>query len=106
GRGEPARRKPGSRRSYPLTARKNSLLLPPMQSIIDNIKELFASYSPSPVTAMEKIPQSGSNRIYFRITTAGRSYIATYNDNVRENRTFVHFSRHFRERGCPVPEIY
>ena len=77
-----------------------------MQSIIDNIKELFASYSPSPVTAMEKIPQSGSNRIYFRITTAERSYIATYNDNVRENRTFVHFSRHFRERGCPVPEIY
>jgi aminoglycoside/choline kinase family phosphotransferase len=77
-----------------------------MQSIIDNIKELFASYSPSPVTAMEKIPQSGSNRIYFRVTTAERSYIATYNDNVRENRTFVHFSRHFRERGCPVPEIY
>jgi aminoglycoside/choline kinase family phosphotransferase len=77
-----------------------------MQSIIDNIKELFASYSPAPVTTMEKIPQSGSNRIYFRITTPDRSYIATYNDNVRENRTFVHFSRHFRGHGCPVPEIY
>jgi aminoglycoside/choline kinase family phosphotransferase len=77
-----------------------------MQAIIDNIKELFASYSHSPVTEMEKIPQSGSNRIYFRLTTEERSYIATYNDNVRENRTFVHFSRHFRERGCPVPEIY
>jgi aminoglycoside/choline kinase family phosphotransferase len=77
-----------------------------MQGIIENIKELFASYTDSPVTGMEKIPQSGSNRIYFRITTGERSYIATYNDNVRENRTFVHFSRHFRERGCPVPEIY
>jgi aminoglycoside/choline kinase family phosphotransferase len=77
-----------------------------MQSIIDNIKELFAAYSPSPVTDVEKIPQSGSNRLYFRLTTADRSYIATYNDNVRENRTFVHFSRHFREQGCPVPEIY
>jgi aminoglycoside/choline kinase family phosphotransferase len=77
-----------------------------MQGIIDNIKELFASYSDSPVTEMEKIPQSGSNRIYFRLTTSDQSYIATYNDNVRENRTFVHFSRHFREQGCPVPEIY
>ena len=77
-----------------------------MQGIIENIRELFASYTDSPVTGMEKIPQSGSNRIYFRITTSERSYIATYNDNVRENRTFVHFSRHFRERGCPVPEIY
>ena len=77
-----------------------------MQGIIDNIKELFASYSDSPVTGMEKIPQSGSNRIYFRLTTEERSYIATYNDNVRENRTFIHFSRHFRKRGCPVPEIY
>ena len=77
-----------------------------MQAIIDNIKELFASYSPSPVTQMEKIPQSGSNRVYFRLWTADHSYIATYNDNVRENRTFIHFSRHFRESGCPVPEIY
>src|ERR1700743_1123069 len=77
-----------------------------MQSIIDNIKELFASYSPSPVIALEKIPQSGSNRIYFRIRTAERSYIATYNDNIRENRTFIRFSRHFRAQGCPVPEVY
>jgi aminoglycoside/choline kinase family phosphotransferase len=82
------------------------LFLPPMQGIIDNIKELLASYNPSPVTGMEKIPQSGSNRIYFRVTTHERSYIATYNDNVRENRTFIHFSRHFRKQGCPVPEIY
>jgi len=77
-----------------------------MQTIIDNIRELFASYSPSPVTRIEKIPQSGSNRMYFRLWTEDRSYIATYNDNVRENRTFIHFSRHFREGGCPVPEIY
>ena len=77
-----------------------------MQTIIDNIRDLFASYSPAPVTRMEKIPQSGSNRMYFRLWAADRSYIATYNDNVRENRTFIHFSRHFRLSGSPVPEIY
>jgi aminoglycoside/choline kinase family phosphotransferase len=77
-----------------------------MQSIIDNIKELFEAYSHSPVTRMEKIPQSGSNRHYFRCWAGDRSYIATYNDNVRENRTFIYFSRHFRDVGAPVPEIY
>src|SRR5258706_2091445 len=77
-----------------------------MQAIIENIRELFISYSPAPVTRMEKIPQSGSNRIYFRLWAGDRSYIATYNDNVKENRTFIYFSRHFRDQGCPVPEIY
>lgn len=77
-----------------------------MTNIIEDIRAIFQTYDPSPITGLEKIPQSGSNRIYFRIRTADRSYIATYNDNVRENRTFVHFSRHFRSHGCPVPEIY
>ncbi len=78
-----------------------------MQNIIEKIKELFASYEDaSPIIQIEKIPQSGSNRIYFRLRTSGRSYIATYNDNIKENRTFIHFSRHFRNSRCPVPEIY
>jgi aminoglycoside/choline kinase family phosphotransferase len=77
-----------------------------MKSIIDDIRELFASHIHSPVIQVEKIPQSGSNRMYFRLQTEKGSYIATYNENVRENRTFIHFARHFRQHGCPVPEIY
>ncbi|HZE83904.1 MAG TPA: RNase adapter RapZ [Puia sp.] len=76
-----------------------------MQAITEEIRQLFRSYDPSPITRMEKIPQSGSNRVYFRLETAGRSCIATYNNNIKENRTFIHFSRHFRNGGCPVPEI-
>jgi aminoglycoside/choline kinase family phosphotransferase len=76
-----------------------------MQVITDDIKALFAGYSSAPITGLEKIPQSGSNRMYFRIFTATGSFIATYNDNIRENRTFVHYSRHFRAKGSPVPEI-
>ena len=77
-----------------------------MQVITDDIKALYAGFNGSPMKALEKLPQSGSNRQYFRILTANGSYIATYNDNVRENRTFIQFSRHFRAKGCPVPEIY
>src|ERR1700683_5232876 len=77
-----------------------------MNTIIEEIRRLWVTYSPYPLVGLDVIPQSGSNRIYFRLGTVERSYIATYNDNVRENQTFIYFSRHFREQGCPVPEIY
>ena len=82
------------------------LFLPPMQQIIEDINSLFSTYSDAPVLQVAKIPQSGSDRIYFRIVTAGKNYIATYGHNVRENETFVYFSRHFKQAGCPVPAIY
>ena len=77
-------------------------------NIIEDIKALYAAWDGGgfPITSMEKIPQSGSNRIYFRVTNERGSIIATYNDNIRENRTFIHFSNHFRAKGCPVPEIF
>lgn len=77
-----------------------------MQSIIEEIRVLFAAYSPEKVISIEKIPQSGSNRSYFRLRTDSRSYIATYNNNIRENQTFIYFSNHFRQTQCPVPAIY
>lgn len=77
-----------------------------MQTIIESIRKLYSSYSSDPVEAIEKLDQSGSNRIYFRVTTPGKSCIATYNDNIKENITFLNFSRHFRSCNCPVPEIY
>jgi len=74
---------------------------------IDDIKKLYADFAGgvSPITGIEKIPQSGSNRSYFRILTRAGSYIACFNENVRENKTFVHYARHFRSKECPVPEI-
>ena len=77
-----------------------------MQRIIEDIKTLFASASKQPVQQVEKIPQSGSDRIYFRINTDSQNYIATYGHNIKENETFIYFSRHFKKAGCPVPEIF
>jgi aminoglycoside/choline kinase family phosphotransferase len=77
-----------------------------MQAIIEDIKRLFASYSPEIIAGVEKIPQSGSNRTYFRLSTDRNSYIAVHNQNVKENQAFIHFSTHFRSSHCPVPEIY
>lgn len=77
-----------------------------MQSITGDIQELFQSFSKEDITSIDKIPQSGSDRVYFRISTKDGSFIATYNTNVKENITFINFSRHFKKAGSPVPEIF
>lgn len=77
-----------------------------MQRIIDHIRTLFISTINKPVEQIEKIPQSGSDRIYFRITSPGQNYIATWGHNVKENETFIYFSKHFKKAGSPVPEIF
>jgi aminoglycoside/choline kinase family phosphotransferase len=76
-----------------------------MDHVIEEIKTLFASAIRLPPTGFEKIPQSGSDRAYFRIYAEKASYIAMYGKNIRENDTFIYFSRHFRPAGAPVPEI-
>ncbi len=77
-----------------------------MQQVIPDIEALFATYSTATVYSTEKIPQSGSDRMYFRILHSAGSMIATFNKNVKENQTFIQFSRHFKETDCPVPEVY
>jgi len=77
-----------------------------MDQIIRDISDLFASYSKEPVLSINKIPQSGSIRIYYRILTPSGSFIATHGINIRENLSFIRFSRQFKTKNCPVPEIY
>ncbi|MES2430013.1 MAG: RNase adapter RapZ [Bacteroidota bacterium] len=77
-----------------------------MQQITDNIKILFSEYSKAAITAIEKLPQSGGDRVYFRLLTVDGNFIATYNTNIKENNTFIAFSKHFKNANAPVPEVY
>lgn len=77
-----------------------------MQSTTDRIKELFNSFSPDVITALDKLPQAGSERHYFRIYTAAKNYIATYGANIKENESFLYFSEHFAKQQLAVPKIY
>ncbi|MDZ4072034.1 MAG: RNase adapter RapZ [Sediminibacterium sp.] len=76
-----------------------------MEAVIQGIHNLFSSLKNQIAERIEKLPQSGSDRVYFRIYTADESYIATYNSNQKETNTFIQFSRHFKKAGLPVPEI-
>ncbi len=77
-----------------------------MDAIIEALGKLFVTIFGSSVDKIEKLPQSGSDRVYFRIFAANKTYIATYSINQKETDTFINFSRHFKKAGLPVPEIY
>ncbi len=76
-----------------------------MENISDNVKSFFHSFTPEDLTSFEKLPKSGGDRIYFRVGTRNKSYIITYNDNQKENETFLHFTDHFHRINAPVPHI-
>jgi aminoglycoside/choline kinase family phosphotransferase len=76
-----------------------------MEAIKEAIKNIFISYAGKDWDFIEKIPQSGGDRIYFRIKAGADSYIATFNLNVKENETFIYFAAHFHSKGLPVPKV-
>lgn len=55
---------------------------------------------------IKALPQSGSDRKYFRVTTGNKSIIGAYNTNYEENEAFIGFTKHFISKGLPVPEIF
>lgn len=74
--------------------------------VTEEIKALFEKYSSVPVTGIDKLPQAGSDRSYFRIYTAEKKFIATHGSNTKENESFIYFSRHFHKKQLSTPEIF
>ncbi|MFN5333869.1 MAG: phosphotransferase [Bacteroidota bacterium] len=71
------------------------------QIITDLYTEVFGKSSVS----IEKIPQSGSDRSYFKVKGDGENCVATVGNNIKENQAFIHFARHFINAGAPVPKV-
>jgi aminoglycoside/choline kinase family phosphotransferase len=75
---------------------------------MDVLKRLFEQHYGLP--ADEVLPLQGqlggSGRAIVRLTGAGKTAIGVLSSVREENIAFLEFSRHFRRRGLPVPEIY
>ncbi len=65
-------------------------------------KDLFGGEA----TAIVPLPQSGSERRYFRVTGGMKNVIGVHNLDREENDAFIGFTRHFISKGLPVPEIF
>ena len=77
-----------------------------MQNIIASITQLVTDKLQTEATEILPLQQSGSDRRYFRVVTDEQTFIATHGLNVKENRTFIYFSNHFRSKNLPVPQIF
>ena len=77
-----------------------------MEEIVAAVSRLFQAFKLIKEDRIEKLPQSGSDRIYFRIYATGETFIATYNLNIKENKTFIYFSEHFTNVQLPMPQIF
>ena len=77
-----------------------------MQPIIEAVSHLYKSWSGKAPSQVDVLPQSGSDRRYFRLHEAsGNTLIATHGLNVPENEAFIYFSGHFAKKGLNVPQI-
>jgi len=77
-----------------------------MQQAVRSILDLYKKWKGREVSSFEVLPPSGSERRYMRLyDEAGCSVIGTYGPNIKENETFIYFSRHFREKNLPVAQI-
>jgi len=72
------------------------------QDIIDLYKKRFMEDG----VTVEALPPSGSYREYMRLTSPHFKAIGTWNEDEKENAAFIEFSKHFRNNGINVPEIY
>jgi len=77
-----------------------------MQVMIDAVSEVYKNWCGQSPEAVDVLPQSGSDRRYFRLYGKnGKTIIATLGINVPENEAFIYFSNHFKNKGLHVPEV-
>lgn len=71
------------------------------------LNDLFVAVRGKAPLAVTELPSSGSNRRYFRLSGAeeGDSLIGVVGTSKEENSAFIYMSRHFHEKGLPVPEV-
>ena len=77
-----------------------------MQTISDHIIALFKKHNNADIVNIDKLPQAGSDRHYFRLYTPGKNFIATYVRNIKENESFIYFSEQFKKKQLTIPEIF
>ena len=76
-----------------------------MQVEMEEIQKIFEQFSKEPITRIDRLPQAGSERHYFRLHTAKNTYIATYGANIKENAAFIYFSNQFQQQQLSTPQI-
>lgn len=76
------------------------------EEIKQKLVRLYESWADDKALLVTEMPISGSAREYCRIKGLKHTVLGVYNEDFKENRAFIEFSKHFRNRGMKVPKIY
>ncbi len=77
-----------------------------MAGMTDPLKPLFRARFGVEAETLSPVRAEGSNRRIYRLTGGGRTAVGVLNEDAKENRAFIEFSKHFHKEGIPVPEFY
>ncbi len=91
---------------YFCTSFSNINVLKSNKAITAALSELYEQWSGETPTKVVKLAQSGSNRVYYRLSSTTRSAIGTHSPDKKENKAFLQFTKHFWNKGLCVPELY
>ncbi|MEM6802195.1 MAG: RNase adapter RapZ [Bacteroidota bacterium] len=70
------------------------------------LRELYNKWAGEKAISFIPLQPSGSYREYYRIIGEKKQAIGVYNANLKENKAFLQFTKHFLEKKVPVPQIY
>ena len=69
------------------------------------LNSIFETWAGEKVVEIKTIPQSGSYREYYRLKGASKTAIGVYNEDLKENKAFLSFTKQFFSIGLSVPEV-
>ncbi len=69
-------------------------------------KQFFENYTGKKSSEFITLAQSGSSRVNFLAKTENQKYIITCNENIRENESFLYYSKIFSDLGLNTPTIF
>lgn len=73
---------------------------------MEKLLKLYGSWAGAEPSRVERIAGAGSNREYYRLTSADSvSVIGVIGTSRDENHAFISLCRHFTQRQLPVPTV-
>lgn len=77
-----------------------------MTPYMEKLSALYEQWSGTKAISIDRLPQAGSNRSYYRFTDAnGRSVVGVIGTSREECHAFLYLTRHFASLQLPVPHI-
>lgn len=73
---------------------------------MEKARKFFETYAGGSAESFVQIPQSGSSRLNFIAEDKNSKYVVTYNEDLRENDSFLYFSEIFNQLNLNTPKVF